>query len=189
MFLCVCVWCVCVCARPLSLIKPTSTRLNQVPVHGSRRSSCLLIIHVCLFVCLYMCVWKCAIKVMNIKKDKFLNTLQSTIRIHKTSISVSVFRTLGGSWIVFPSLPSWFHYHSIAPALTLCERVFFLTSPYTCMLCPIFSVNPSVVGIASPCTCWRKDRITWSCASHTRPVSHDQHRVCLRSHMHLMCTK
>jgi len=40
-------------------------------------------------------------------------------------------------------------------ALTLCERVFLFTSPYTCTLCPMFSRDPSVVGLANPqaCTC------------------------------------
>jgi len=37
--------------------------------------------------------------------------------------------------------------------------VLLLTSPYTCILCPMFSLNPSVNGLASLCTCWRKDRL------------------------------
>ena len=36
-------------------------------------------------------------------------------------------------------------------------------SPYTCTLCRIFSLDPSIVGLASSSTCWRKDKIT----SHT----------------------
>ena len=52
-----------------------------------------------------------------------------------------------------------------APALTLCEHVFLLASPYTCALCPMFFRDFSVVGLANPCTCWRKDTITQSCAS------------------------
>jgi len=31
----------------------------------------------------------------------------------------------------------------------------------------MFSLDPSVVGLANPCTCWRKDTITRLCASHT----------------------
>jgi len=54
-----------------------------------------------------------------------------------------------------------------APALTLCERVFLSPSPHTCTLCPMFPLDPSVVGLASPCTCWRKDTITRLCAWHT----------------------
>ena len=65
----------------------------------------------------------------------------------------------------------WFPvYHPIvrrAPALTLCERVFLFTSPYTCILCRMFSLDPSVDALASLCTCWWKDRIIRSCASHT----------------------
>ena len=29
----------------------------------------------------------------------------------------------------------------------------------------MFSLDPSVVGLVSPCTCWRKDTITRLCAS------------------------
>ena len=66
------------------------------------------------------------------------------------------------------------------PALTLCECVFLSTFPYTCTLCPMFSLDPSVVGLANPWTCWRKDTITrlWQCALRI-PVSHDLQRVCL----------
>jgi len=48
----------------------------------------------------------------------------------------------------------------------LCERVFFFTSPYTCTLCPMFSLDPSLVGLASTCTCWW-NIITRLCAPHT----------------------
>ena len=75
----------------------------------------------------------------------------------KASINVPVFRTLGVSWM---TLGLWFliyHPESAivrrAPALTLCERVFLLTSTYTCTLCPLFCLDPSDVGFASPCTC------------------------------------
>ena len=44
-----------------------------------------------------------------------------------------------------------------APALRLYERVFLSLSPHTCTLRPIFSLDPSVVDHAPPCTCWRKD--------------------------------
>jgi len=54
-----------------------------------------------------------------------------------------------------------------APALTLYERVFLSLSPHTCTLCPMFSLDPCVVGLAPSCTCWRKDKITQLCASHT----------------------
>ena len=55
-----------------------------------------------------------------------------------------------------------------APGLTLYERGFLFPSPHTCTLCLIFSLYSSVVGLANPCTCWRKDTITWlsRCASH-----------------------
>jgi len=54
-----------------------------------------------------------------------------------------------------------------APALMLCERAFLFSSPYTCTLCLVFSLDPSVVGLTPPCACWWKDIFTWSCASHT----------------------
>jgi len=38
--------------------------------------------------------------------------------------------------------------------------VFLLTSSYTRTLCQIFSLDLHVVGLASPFTCWRKDRTT-----------------------------
>jgi len=50
-----------------------------------------------------------------------------------------------------------------ALALTLCEHVRLSTPPYTCTLCLLFSLNPSVIGLANSCTCWRKDTITRSC--------------------------
>ena len=64
-----------------------------------------------------------------------------------------------------------------APALTLYKRVLLSPSPHTCTLCPMFSLDLSVVGLEPPCTCWRKDTITRLCASHT--VSHDRRRACL----------
>ena len=39
--------------------------------------------------------------------------------------------------------------------------------PHTCTLCPMFSLDPFVVGPVPLCTCWRKDTITRLCASHT----------------------
>jgi len=54
-----------------------------------------------------------------------------------------------------------------APALTLYERVFLSFSPHTGTLCPMFSLDPSVVGLEPPCTYWRKGTITWLCTSHT----------------------
>jgi len=47
------------------------------------------------------------------------------------------------------------------------KRAFLSPSPHTCTLCPVFSLDHSVVGLAPPCTCWRKDTITRFCASHT----------------------
>ena len=83
-------------------------------------------------------------------------------------MNVSVFRTLGeGLGLWFPV----YHPESTivrrAPALTLYRHVFLSLSPHTCALCPMFSLDPSVVGLAPPCTCWRKDTITWLCALHT----------------------
>jgi len=46
----------------------------------------------------------------------------------------------------------WFHYRSIAPDLTLCERVLLLTLFYRCTLWTMFSLDPSVVGLTS----WRR---------------------------------
>jgi len=40
-------------------------------------------------------------------------------------------------------------------------------SPYTCTLCLMFSLDPSVVGLASNCKCWRRNRINRSCAPYT----------------------
>ena len=51
--------------------------------------------------------------------------------------------------------------------LSLYKRVFHSLSPHTCTLCPMFSLDLSVVGIVPPCTCWRKDTTTRLCASHT----------------------
>ena len=97
------------------------------------------------------------------KCDKFSDTWQNQIQIN-----VSVFPTLRGSWIVVPSLPPWFHFRLMSPALILCVRVFFLTSPYTCTLRPMLSLDPYVLGrgLGSLFTRWRKDRITRSCSSH-----------------------
>ena len=39
-------------------------------------------------------------------------------------------------------------------------------SPHTCTLCPMFSLNTSVVGLVPPCTCWRKDTVARLCASY-----------------------
>jgi len=47
-----------------------------------------------------------------------------------------------------------------APALTLYESVFLSLPPYTCTLCLMFYLDPSVVGLTPPCTCWRKNTIT-----------------------------
>ena len=49
-------------------------------------------------------------------------------------------------------------------------------SPHTCTLCPMFSLDPSVVGLVPPCTCWRKETITWLCTSHTC-VTRDMKRL------------
>ena len=62
-----------------------------------------------------------------------------------------------------------------ASSITLCGCVFLFTSPYTCTLCPMFSLYPSVFGFASPCTCWWKDRITRLCALHT--YLHPSHMI------------
>ena len=45
--------------------------------------------------------------------------------------------------------------------------MFLSRFPHTCTLCPVFSLDPSVVGLVPPCTCWRKDTIAWLCPSHT----------------------
>ena len=59
-----------------------------------------------------------------------------------------------------------------------CKRVLLFTSPYTCTLCPMFSLDPSAVGFASFNTCWSKDRITQSCTAQwlmlPASVSHDR---------------
>jgi len=67
------------------------------------------------------------------------------------------------SFGLWASLGLWFpvyHRESTivrqAPPLTLCEHVFFFTSPHTCTLCPMFVLDPSVVG---PWTCLWKDTI------------------------------
>ena len=49
-------------------------------------------------------------------------------------------------------LRPWFNYRSIAPDLTLCERVLLLTLVYRCTLWTMFSLDPSVVGLTS----WRR---------------------------------
>ena len=67
-----------------------------------------------------------------------------------------------------------------APALTLYKRMLLYLSPHTCTLCSMSSLDPSVVGLAPLCTCWRKDTITRFCASHTCVTeSHDRRRACL----------
>jgi len=88
---------------------------------------------------------------------------------------MSVFRTLGGSWIVILSLPAWVHSRSTGPsfdALWACVPLYISLHVH---MCPMFSLDPSVVGLASPCTCWWKDKIKWSCALHT--CFHDRLRV------------
>jgi len=82
---------------------------------------------------------------------------------------VSVFRTLGGSWSVVPSLPSWVYYRSTGPsfdALWACVPLSIDISLHVHIVPNVFSLDPSVVSLASPCTCWWKDRITLSCSSH-----------------------
>jgi len=90
------------------------------------------------------------------------------------TINMSVFLTLGGFWNLVPISPSWFYYRSMALRLTLCACVFLLTvtSQYSCTvtLCLMFFLDLSVFGLANPCTCWGKDRITRLCASHTLVV-------------------
>ena len=65
-----------------------------------------------------------------------------------SSPSPSLFFFLLPSFLIFQpfdwefaiqNMPSWFQFHSIALAVTLCECVFLLTFPYTCTLCPMFS--------------------------------------------------
>jgi len=81
-------------------------------------------------------------------------------------MNVPVFQTLGDSWIVVPSLPSWCDFRSMAPALTLfsvCSSLHLFTCAH-CARC-----YPSIhlcFGLANPCTCKRLDRITRSCAWH-----------------------
>ena len=95
---------------------------------------------------------------------------------------MSVFRTLGGGlglwfWVYHPE--STIVRRAPGPALTLYERVFLSLSLYTCTLCLMFSLDPSVVGLTPPCTCWRKDTITRLCASHTCVTeARDQWRAC-----------
>jgi len=93
-----------------------------------------------------MCMWKCIIKMINIKRYKqncdnvtcnikveteidFHSDTKQAVKwqvlrhvteynTNKTNtINVSDFWTLGGSWIVILSLPSWVHYHSTGPSL------------------------------------------------------------------------
>ena len=74
---------------------------------------------------------------------------------------MSVSRSLGGGLgLRFPV----YHPESTivrrVPALTFYKRVFLSLSPHTCTFCLMFSLDPSVVGLAPPCTCWRQDTIT-----------------------------
>ena len=44
------------------------------------------------------------------------------------------------------------HHRSTVPSFVAYKRVFLSLSPHTCTLCPIFSLDPSVVGLVPPCT-------------------------------------
>jgi len=69
--------------------------------------------------------------------------------------------------MVIPSTPFWVHYCSTDTtfdALWACVPLYITLNV---QLCPMFSIDPSVVGLANPWTCWRKDTITRWCTSHT----------------------
>ena len=55
---------------------------------------------------------------------------------HKIQIRITHRR----SYIVVPSLLPWFKFHSMAPALTLCECMFVFASLCTCTLYPMLSL-------------------------------------------------
>ena len=52
---------------------------------------------------------------------------------------------------------------------SLYKRVFLSRNPHTCTLYPMFSLDPSVVGLAPACTCWTPGR-TQSREGHNHPI-------------------
>ena len=177
-----------VCARSLTLTKPF--------FHLSQPGSCAwlspfllcadctcVLVCVCLYVHVKICGWswyissKCKQNRYDVMYSINIENRNRCLWWRKTSSEVASFQTHdrmqyekvkynkcvrlpdsgGGSWIVIPSFP----------ALTLYKRVFLSLSHHTCTLCPMFSLDPSVVNLITPCTCWRKDTITRLCALHT----------------------
>ena len=114
-----------------------------------------------------------------VKWQAFWHVIEYNTNQWNTS-NVSVFRTPGGSCqrlgLWFPVYHPKFTIVRQAPALTLYERVFFCTSPHMCTLCPMFSLDPSVVGLANPCTAGGRTQSP-DCALRIL-VSHDRRRVC-----------
>jgi len=124
-------------------------------VPGCGHSSSVLIIHACLCASICAC-YNCVIKVININKykqnshDFTCNTkVETEIDVHSNikqavklqvfrhatadntntynTTNVSIFQTLGRSWIVIPSLPSSVHYCLMGPssdALWLCVPLY-----------------------------------------------------------------
>ena len=58
-------------------------------------------------------------------------------------------------------------------SISVCSSLYV----HTCTLCPMFSLDSSVVGLAPPCTCWRKDTMTRLCTSHTCVTSYLCHTI------------
>ena len=82
----------------------------------------------------------------------FLSPLStSLLRLIRAISLVCLERGLGLRFPVYHPEPT---IDRRAPALTLYARVFFSLSPHTCTLCPMFSFDPSVVGLVPLCPEW-----------------------------------
>ena len=93
---------------------------------------------------------------------KHLNIIlpnQSYASVEVVYLSVSGLLLLPKSFIRYQSLLLG----GTCLTLFLFLRVFW---SHTCTLCPMFSLDPSVVGFVPPSTCWRRDTIARLCAWH-----------------------
>ena len=70
--------------------------------------------------------------------------------------------------------PPLFDWPQLWRFTSVCSSLYLLTRTHCA---PMFTLDPSVVDLVPPCTCWRKDTIT-DCALCI-PVSHDRRRACL----------
>jgi len=112
------------------------------------------------------------------KRQFFRHMTESKYNQAKYNRRVRLLNSGGaGPWIVVPSLPPWFHFRLMAPILTLCVGVCSSFPPFISLHVHVMPNNiPRFKGVwpglASPRTCWMKDRITRSISNRNSTGSH-----------------